>query len=390
MQGTLVLKHPGVPRGVRVRFNGTRRVAVTSGAFGDETQRTKIVFRLPAPSHYVDIALHLRAGTTRVVITDDQGANHDTGDMHNTALATGDAYRLKLRAIKVKGVPVPGLFDDIRINRRMDIGSADTTHFVYDQGGRLIGEYDATGTPIAEYVYLADQPLAMLRGGAIYYYHTDHLGTPQALSDQDRRLVWRADYTPFGDTMILVNEIENPLRFPGQYFDAETGLHYNYFRFFDPTTGRYIRPDPIGLAGGVNMFGYVNANPIRFSDSSGLEGSFIGGFADADDANASGRDLVVGLIGTLAPPATILSLGAVGPTIVANAGEIGRVAIIVGRLLKGELSGPSPPEISPKPPPPNVQSAPPRPNPIPPNLRIPKRLKRSIDVRVISVGQDCR
>jgi RHS repeat-associated protein len=190
--------------------------------------------------------------------------------------------------------------------------------------------------------------------------------------------------------MILVNEIENPLRFPGQYFDAETGLHYNYFRFFDPTTGRYIRPDPIGLAGGVNMFGYVNANPIRFSDSSGLEGSFIGGFADADDANASGRDLVVGLIGTLAPPATILSLGAVGPTIVANAGEIGRVAIIVGRLLKGELSGPSPPEISPKPPPPNVQSAPPTPNPIPPNLRIPKRLKRSIDVRVISVGQDCR
>ncbi len=150
VQGTLVLKHPGVPRGVRVRFNGTRRVAVTSGAFDHETQRTKVVFRLPAPSQYVDIALQLRAGTTRVVITDNQGASQDTGDMNNTALGTNDAYRLKLRAIKVKGVPVPGLFDDIRINRRMDIGSADTTHFVYDQGGRLIGEYDATGSPIAE------------------------------------------------------------------------------------------------------------------------------------------------------------------------------------------------------------------------------------------------
>jgi RHS repeat-associated protein len=275
VQGTLVLKHPGAPRGVRIRFNGTRRVAVTSGAFGDETQRTKVVFRLPAPSHYVDIALHLRAGTTRVVTTDDQGANHDTGDMHSTALGTDDAYRLKLRAIKVKSVPVPGVFDDIRISRRTDTGSADTTHFVYDQGGRLIGEYAATGTPIAEYVYLADQPLAMLRGGAIYYYHTDHLGTPQALTDQDRRLVWRANYTPFGDTIISVDDVENPLRFPGQYFDAATGLYYNYFRHYDPSNGRYTQSDPIGLRGGTNTYSYVRENPIRFDDRFGLE-SFDG------------------------------------------------------------------------------------------------------------------
>ena len=144
----------------------------------DVLDATVVVFRLPAPSNHVDIALHVRAGTTRVVITDDQGAEYDTGDLHNTALGTDDTYRLKLRAIKVKGVPVPGLFDDIRISRRTDTGFADTTHFVYDQGGRLIGEYDATGSPIAEYVYLAGQPLAMLRGGVIYYYHTDHLGTP--------------------------------------------------------------------------------------------------------------------------------------------------------------------------------------------------------------------
>ena len=271
VQGTLVLKHPGAPRGVRVRFNGTRRVAVTSGAFDDETQRIKVVFRLSAPSNHVDIALHVRAGTTRVVITDDQGAEYDTGDLHNTALGTDDTYRLKLRAIKVKGVPVPGLFDDIRISRRTDTGSADTTHFVYDQGGRLIGEYDATGSPIAEYVYLAGQPLAMLRGGVIYYYHTDHLGTPQALTDKDRRVVWRAGYTPFGNTIILVDEIENRLRFPGQYFDEETNLHYNWFRYYDPSIGRYARSDPIGLVGGSNVYLYALANPLRFTDPNGLD-----------------------------------------------------------------------------------------------------------------------
>ena len=127
-----------------------------------------------------------------------------------------------------------------------------------------------TGSPIAEYVYLVGQPLAMLRGGVIYYYHTDHLGTPQALTDKDRRLVWRADYTPFGDTIIVVDEIENPLRFPGQYFDAETGLHYNYFRDYDPSIGRYTQSDPIGLIGGIDTYSYVGSNPVRYTDRLGL------------------------------------------------------------------------------------------------------------------------
>jgi len=127
-----------------------------------------------------------------------------------------------------------------------------------------------SGTPIAEYVYLQAQPLAMLRGGAIYYYHNDQLGTPKALTDQDQRRVWRADYTPFGDTIISVNEVENPLRFPGQYFDQETGLHYNYFRDYDPSIGRYTQSDPIGLSGGINTYLYVNGNPLRLSDARGL------------------------------------------------------------------------------------------------------------------------
>ena len=67
--------------------------------------------------------------------------------------------------------------------------------------------------------------------------------------------------------------VENPLRFPGQYFDAETGLHYNYHRYYDPLTGRYTQPDPIGFAGGdVNWYAYVGNNPINLIDVLGLSG----------------------------------------------------------------------------------------------------------------------
>ena len=75
---------------------------------------------------------------------------------------------------------------------------------------------------------------------------------------------------PFGEVSILTEEIENPLRFPGQYFDAETGLHYNYFRDYDPSTGRYIESDPIGLDGGLNTYLYAESNPLLLVDPYGL------------------------------------------------------------------------------------------------------------------------
>jgi RHS repeat-associated protein len=77
---------------------------------------------------------------------------------------------------------------------------------------------------------------------------------------------------PFGEARILIADIENNLRFPGQYYDRETGLHYNYHRYYDPDTGRYLTPDPIGLAGGMNLYVYVDGNPVNWSDPLGLTG----------------------------------------------------------------------------------------------------------------------
>jgi RHS repeat-associated protein len=88
--------------------------------------------------------------------------------------------------------------------------------------------------------------------------------------DSSGTVVWKAVYFPFGKTQILTETITNNIRFPGQYFDAETGLHYNWNRYYDPYTGRYLTPDPIGLDGGMNLFAYANGNPVNSIDPEGL------------------------------------------------------------------------------------------------------------------------
>jgi RHS repeat-associated protein len=154
--------------------------------------------------------------------------------------------------------------------RILKITQNETRIFHYDSWGHLIAESDEKGETSAEYVYLGDQLLAMIREGNVYYYHNDHLGTPQILTDSTGRIVWKTGYNAFGETNILIEQVENPFRFPGQYYDKETGLHYNYFRDYNPKTGRYMTADPIGLNGGINLFVYAGDNPVNYTDSFGL------------------------------------------------------------------------------------------------------------------------
>jgi len=106
--------------------------------------------------------------------------------------------------------------------------------------------------------------------GTLFFVHNDHLGTPQAITDTDKNIVWKANYKPFGEVAEVVAAIDMPARFPGQYYDKETGYHYNYYRDYDPSLGRYIQSDPIGLNGGLNTYGYVGGNPLSYSDPLGL------------------------------------------------------------------------------------------------------------------------
>jgi RHS repeat-associated protein len=161
------------------------------------------------------------------------------------------------------------------------------TRFVYDEQGRLLGEYDGTGRLIQETVWLEDLPVATLRptGGngtptpvAVYYVHADHLGTPRAVTrPSDNAVMWRwSNDDPFGANPADENPSgQGPftyaLRFPGQYHDAETGSHYNYFRDYEPGVGRYVQSDPIGLDAGNNTYAYALSNPITKRDVFGLD-----------------------------------------------------------------------------------------------------------------------
>ena len=151
--------------------------------------------------------------------------------------------------------------------------SGTTTHFHYDLQGRLIAETAGDGTVLRDYIYQNGNLVAVKLHGTqagVYYVISDHLGTPQQIVDSSGTVVWKAAFLPFGKAQVLTETIINNIRFPGQYFDAETGLHYNWNRYYDPDTGRYLTPDPIGLAGGLNLYAYVGGEPVNWIDPDGL------------------------------------------------------------------------------------------------------------------------
>jgi RHS repeat-associated protein len=170
--------------------------------------------------------------------------------------------------------------------------------YVYDEDGTLIadtltGGATTTWGQSARYIYLptasGPMPVAAIYGTKHYAIQSDHLNTPRRLIQSDGQVAWQWAYSAFGDEQptIAKNRFANTnlnqsfgsttvpavtfnLRYPGQYFDQESGLHYNYHRSYSATTGRYTQSDPIGLDGGWNRFGYVGQNPMSFTDPLGL------------------------------------------------------------------------------------------------------------------------
>ncbi|MCM5571394.1 DUF2235 domain-containing protein [Burkholderiaceae bacterium FT117] len=157
-----------------------------------------------------------------------------------------------------------------RIGKR--VGAVETG-FLY-RGRRLAAELGADGRPTRHYLRWLGMPVAIVDrtpgGTRIAWLHGDHLGTPHAASDASGRLVWQADYRAFGAVAAQRGPLRQPLRLDGQYHDPETGLHDNYLRSYDPATGRYLEPDPLGLAGGLNRHAYAEGNPLMATDPLGL------------------------------------------------------------------------------------------------------------------------
>jgi RHS repeat-associated protein len=149
------------------------------------------------------------------------------------------------------------------------------TQYVYDQAGHLLAESDDAGNTLTEYVWLDDMPIALVANvntsPTLYFVHTDHLNRPIMMTDANKAIVWQADYNPFGAVNSITGSATNNLRFPGQYFLIEDGLHYNWYRHYDPTVGRYIQPDPLGFVNGPSVYEYATSNPLQKVDPNGQQ-----------------------------------------------------------------------------------------------------------------------
>lgn len=170
-----------------------------------------------------------------------------------------------------------------RIRKFTNAGPQSTVIFVYDPQGQLLGEYDQQGRAIREYVWLDDVPVAVFMpaptdsAGAplVHFIHTDHQNTPRVVVDREGRQRWSWMAEPFGTTAPPTNpaglgDFTFNLRFPGQYADEESGLFYNWNRYYRREGGDYTQSDPIGLAGrSLSTYTYAGGNPLTQVDPDG-------------------------------------------------------------------------------------------------------------------------
>ncbi|MFX1680987.1 RHS repeat-associated core domain-containing protein [Mitsuaria sp. CC2] len=200
--------------------------------------------------------------------------------LSDTGLAYTTTYRLdnRMGTLTRSGLTTTYQYDAGGQRVRKE-NSAGLRNFAYDQEGHLLGEYSATGV-VQEYVWLGDTPVAVISGTVTaplpMLVYTDHLNTPRVLVDKNDAARWRWISEPFGtgqpeQAPAGLAQIVFNLRFPGQFFDSESGLYYNYFRDYDPTLGRYVQSDPIGLEAGINTYSYVDSSPQSAVDPLGLD-----------------------------------------------------------------------------------------------------------------------
>jgi RHS repeat-associated protein len=178
-----------------------------------------------------------------------------------------------------------------------------TIHDVYDRDGNLLMESNGLSTGITrEYIWLPGTEIAPATGAiagvprpiavidavntatpATWWVHADHLNRPVQMTDATKATVWQATWLPFGGPQAITGTATLDARFPGQWFQLESGLHQNWWRHYDPTTGRYTQPDPLGFVSGPSLYGYAKEEPQQLKDLYGLDTALIVGGASGDN-----------------------------------------------------------------------------------------------------------
>jgi RHS repeat-associated protein len=281
-------------------YTPSRRLQNGSGAYGALTDSydgvgnraqevlgsTASVYNYPSGSNLLS-SISQGGSTVRSLGYD--GAGNIVSDSRS-GIAYTYAYnnRNRLAQVTVASVVQANYVYDglerLAIRTTVNMTPSGTTHYVYDLSGRLISEATSSGTIQTEYVWVDGLPLAVFANldtqtPSQWYVHPDHLNRPVRMTDSTEALVWDAVYWPFGAVYSITGSAVNNLRFPGQYFLLEAGVHYNWYRHYDPTLGRYTQPDPLEFVNGPSLYAYVDGNPVFRTDPTGRFWPEVAGIA---------------------------------------------------------------------------------------------------------------
>ncbi len=243
------------------------RISDLNGGWGTTTY----AYDAPASSNRVNSTTNAAFGTTAVGY-DPTGnmTSNNNGTIGNFVFAYGGFNRLK--SVTKNGVMV-GAYDYNVFGQRVTKTTGTLlTRYVYDGDSRLIAEHLDNGDVWTNYLWFAGELVGLIRGGNVYYIHTDHLGRPELATDNTKAVVWKSINEAFGDRNVTKDDIGGlNVGLPGQYYDQESYLWYNIYRYYNASSGRYTQADPIGLSGGINPYAYALNSPLAYTDAFGLE-----------------------------------------------------------------------------------------------------------------------
>ncbi|KAF1026635.1 MAG: putative deoxyribonuclease RhsC [Acinetobacter bereziniae] len=219
---------------------------------------------------------------------------------------TYDAFNL-LKTVKTGSTTTTYDYDVFKLRSRKS-GNGGTVNYVYAPDGRILAEsplsISQNGSLAKIYIWLGDQPIGVMSNNQLYYIHNDHLGRAEAITGANQAIVWKAQTSSYDSAVVQSSIGDFNLGFPGQYYDAESALWYNWNRYYDASMGRYTQSDPIGLAGGLNTYAYVENNPVNLVDQIGLAPTRRGLSSQIDPITAGQIRFYVGKIRQFDPSYT--------------------------------------------------------------------------------------
>ena len=266
--------------------------AIGNDSVGNRLSRLSTVLGTPTTDSYsyatTDNRLASISGGTARTFTYDAAGNVTFDNSTGAAYSYTYNAANRMESFAINGV-VQAEFEYNPLGQQEVIRytqTGQTVHVLFDLDGNRIAEYDFdaatnTSTLLRQYVWLDGAPVAVIENDVVYFVRSDHIGRPVFATDDTGAVVWTASYLPFGGVHASTGT-PMELRFPGQWFQSESGLHQNWMRDYDPTTGRYIQADPLGLVDGASVYGYARQSPGRYVDPRGevafwVPGAVIGG-----------------------------------------------------------------------------------------------------------------